>query len=37
MNDMKKAGSYYQQLVAIANLRSERSELLDAMDFLKRH
>ena len=37
MGDLKKTGFYYRQLVSIADLRSERSELLDAVDFLKTH
>jgi hypothetical protein len=37
MGDFKKAGLYYQQLITISDLRSERSELLNAVDFLKAH
>lgn len=35
--DVNKAASYFKQLIGIADLHSERSELLDAMDFLKTH
>jgi hypothetical protein len=37
MGDIKKAASYYKQLVTIADPDSERSELLNAVDFLKTH
>ena len=37
MGNLKKTSLYYKQLVSFADLRSDRSELLDAVDFLKTH